>query len=790
MQTILNSIVYVFTGHEGRVRFARMEERWEVFLFAAAAAGAVFLIWQFYRREPDFVPRRKKLLLTALRSLGVMVVLLVLAGPIVEVTRTTAGRSSCIVLLDTSLSMSFKDRRVRRGDIERARSVLGTDAPNPPRFDLVRAALRNPEFAFVDSVAEKGMDLRVFSFDSRLSEADLDEEGKLPEELAPRGGSTRLGSALREIARRTKGVYVAGVVALTDGGQNRGEDPVLAARDAGLRVFSVGVGLPQAKDIQVNHIFAEDVVFADDEVPIYLRVRQTGYTGETAVLVVRKGEVELASEDVKFSAREETFELRFTPRETGRVVLTAGVEPKLDEMTSDNNFKTKPLKVIDDKMRILVVESSPRYEYRYLVNALRRDKRVSLKLCQTSADPELTEPGGDYLDHFPDMREELFKFDLVVLGNVPSDYFSDRELDLLHNFVDKEGGALWVVCGRNEMPDSYAGREVRTEAGASFKFTDLLPFEFEEQPLVDFDDERESPLTDRDAFTMKLSPDGKRHAALRLDPDPETSISLWEDSTELYWFYPALRLKPAAAALLEHSTESGPKGPLPLLAFGRYGRGRVIASLVDETWRMRYLPGPEYHDRLIRQMVQFLAMPHVLGESRRVQLATDRHEYGLGEKVEITARILDTSYNPLAEESVAAAVRTGEMAPKKVILASERSRPGFFKGEFVPDVKGEHKVVVEGYEDEAEAGFSVVFKHVEFEDPGMREELLRRLARESGGRFFRLDEVGEVAEELARRKREISVRREFSLWDKWIWVVLFTALFGAEWFIRKRADLC
>ncbi len=790
MQRFLGRLVHFLTGHEGRVHFTRMEEGWEVFFFAVVAVAAAFLIWQFYKKEPDFVSRRKKLLLTALRSLGVLVVLFVLTGPVVEVEKTTAGRSTCVVLVDTSLSMSFKDRRVRQDDIGRARRILGEERADPSRFELVRAALANPEFAFIDSIAGKGMDFRVFTFGSRLSEADLGEEGGLPEDVSPQGESTRLGAALREVARRTKGVYLAGVVAFTDGGQNRGEDPVLAATDAGLRVFPAGVGLPQAKDIQVNHIFAEDVVFTDDEVPVYVRVRQTGYTGDTAVLVVKEGDSEVAGEEIKFSAREETFELSFTPRRTGKLVLTAGVNPKADEMTYDNNFKKKPLKVIADKMQILVVEAAPRYEYRYLVNALRRDRRVSFKLCQTSADPELSEAGGEYLDHFPDMREDLFKFDLVVLGNMPSDYFSDRELELLHDFVDKEGGALWVICGMNEMPDSYAGREARTEAGASFKFTDLLPFEFEEQPPVDFEDEVQSPLAERDAFVVKLSPDGKRHPALRIHPDPETSASLWEDATEVYWFYRAERLKPAATALLVHPTESGSKGPFPLLAFGRYGRGRVMASLVDETWRMRYLPGPEYHDRLLRQLAQFLALPHVLGESRRVQLATDRHEYGLGEKVEITARILDSSYNPLAEESVSAAVRTGEMAAKKVLLASDRSRPGFFKSEFVPDVKGEHKVVIEGYEDEAEAEFSVVFKHIEFEDPGMREELLERLARESGGKFFRLDEIGEIAAELAARRREIPVKREFSLWDKWIFVVLFTALFGAEWFIRKRADLC
>ena len=45
---------------------------------------------------------------------------------------------------------------------------------------------------------------------------------------------------------------------------------------------------------------------------------------------------------------------------------------------ADNNALTVPISIREEKLHVLVVESSPRWEYRYLRNALSRDPGVNL----------------------------------------------------------------------------------------------------------------------------------------------------------------------------------------------------------------------------------------------------------------------------------------------------------------------------------------------------------------------------------------------------------------------------
>src|SRR5437660_12621117 len=110
--------------------------------------------------------------------------------------------------------------------------------------------------------------------------------------------------------------------------------------------------------------------------------------------------------------------MKFTPTTAGEFDLTAGIEPRDDEAVKDNNSATTRIKIIDGKIKVLLVETAPRWEFRYLQALLLRDRRVDLKCVLLEGDPEVASAGkGPYLPRFPEQREDLFKYDLVVLGD-------------------------------------------------------------------------------------------------------------------------------------------------------------------------------------------------------------------------------------------------------------------------------------------------------------------------------------------------------------------------------------
>jgi len=90
------------------------------------------------------------------------------------------------------------------------------------------------------------------------------------------------------------------------------------------------------------------------------------------------------SREVRIAADEPHQRLdRLKPRSTGNFTLTLEVPKHGDETLTDNNRMTAPISIREEKLRVLVVESYPRWEYRYLRNALSRDPGVDVSCCSS-----------------------------------------------------------------------------------------------------------------------------------------------------------------------------------------------------------------------------------------------------------------------------------------------------------------------------------------------------------------------------------------------------------------------
>src|SRR5690606_38845601 len=75
--------------------------------------------------------------------------------------------------------------------------------------------------------------------------------GPLSGVKAPDDRASQIGAALADSARRARGRRLDAVILASDGGWNRGEDPVEVARSLGAPVIALGVGSPQAKDLEI-----------------------------------------------------------------------------------------------------------------------------------------------------------------------------------------------------------------------------------------------------------------------------------------------------------------------------------------------------------------------------------------------------------------------------------------------------------------------------------------------------------------------------------------------------------
>ncbi len=85
---------------------------------------------------------------------------------------------------------------------------------------------------------------------------------------------------------------------------------------------------------------------------------------------------------------------------------------------------------------------------------------------------------------------------------------------------------------------------------------------------------------------------------------------------------------------------------------------------------------------------------------KRVTLITKGRTFNVGEKIDVTAKVLTANYAPLREEDVTLVARNREtLAEQSVKLPRDRNREGFYEGAIFLK-EGTWELFVDGYRDE------------------------------------------------------------------------------------------
>lgn len=788
------------TGDGGSVegiRLPRCDTPGEIVLFIALLVVGALLIRWGYRRDVGWVPPRRKLALAGCRAGALAIVLFIATGAFLDVVRRFDGTGTVMLLVDRSRSMALVDRR-EGADLQQAGEILGdpAKAATATRHELLAAALADKARDPVRAL-EGRFKVEVFGFGEGAGLAPLSVAdgagGPLGAAAAPDERATQLGAALADSARRARGRRLDAVVVATDGGWNRGEDPVEVAKSLGAPVIALGVGAPQAKDLEIPFLFSEDIVFKNDRFVLDVRVRQRGFTGRTVTLVVKRT-ADSGAEDVMKEEqltlgedREFVHTVELVPDKEGVFTFTAELVPQPEEANTVNNRKSRSnIQVVDKKLRVLSIDDAPRWDFRFLRGIFEADKqRVQPSFILRQGDRNLDTKGVKFLRQMPADAKGMKEIDCIVLGDISPDFFTAEELKRLETWVRVDGGGLIVVAGHRSMPNAWAGTVL----------DQLLPVEPEAQPPQSVADELARTI--KDGARPVVTPEGGRWAALRFAPDPGENELKWRESEPLRWVHPVKRAKSGASILLAHPTKKAGDDPMPILAVHRYGRGQVAWMGSDETWRWRFKPGVAQHRRLWGQLCSSLGMAHLLGNASRVQIETDRGEYAVGDRAQLIARVLDADFNPLREDAVTVQVER-DLAKEPVVLAARRDQPGVFAGEWIPGATGRHRIFLELADPGAAAAgqasderfVSVVEPQLELDDGGMREDLLQQIAKVSDGAFVPLPQADQIAKIIQARQRQgVQKREEITLWNAPGVLCLLVLLLGVEWWFRKRWDM-
>ena len=792
------------------LRLRQAESAWMLVALLLLVAGcAAFLYWREGRLSVG-----KRVFLGACRVLVFAVLVFLLFEPVLDAEITVDLRRNVLVLVDTSQSMSIRDTRKepdQLADAARALGKLPFETPGNPqalsgdseglgstvqdfaaaltdkdktqlmtasRLDLAKGILRHEQLRVFVQIAREHT-VRYFRFGDDLVPLAEEQELSLQtlDRLEASAAATHLGSAVDRAVSRYAGQPIAAVILITDGGVNGGSNPLTVAesmKQRGIPLHTIGIGLPRPDDVRLRGLLIQNVVFARDRVPMRVQIHSNGYEKRTVLLTVHLDGSEVARKPVVLRGGAQFEELRFeVPEQSATRRLEVAVSALPGEATVENNRLEQSIRVVDEKIKVLYVEGSPRWEFRYLRAILKRDPRVEPSFITTEGDRDLARASKEHVSRFPEDKAEAFQYDLVILGDVDVETFTTAQMECIEELVRLRGGAFIMLAGHKHAPAEY----LDTPVGR------LLPVWARRGRWEE---------VDKDVYPV-VAPDGRNSMVMSLETLESRNNAIWANIKPLNRIPPLGSPKPGAKVLASLSDSAQRIEPYPLITWHRYGSGKSMFIATDRLWRLRFKIGDEYHARFWGQAIQFLGLSRLLGENRRIRLETDRPAGRIGEPIRVYADVLDESYQPLQGPAHVVYVERldggGESAPLK--LQPVPNIAGLYQGSYVPAQAGRYRLSA-GAEDPNAANtveFEITAASGEQRDTALQEALLRKMAEASGGRYFSIGDLPSLPEFVRGQTRAETIRKEIELWDVWMVPVLFLALVGIEWAVRRKNDL-
>ncbi len=724
---------------------------WAWALLAITVAGG--LAWPYFRSRNDGEVRIQgwqSVVLWGLQAAMALLLLSLLWQPALLVATLKPQQNVVAVVVDDSKSMAIADESGGKTRAATAKEILN---------------------AGLLEQLKKQFQVRMYKVGRSLERLDKTED------IQAMQTATRLSDALRGVAAESASVPLGAIVLLSDGGDNAGGidlSTLSEVRSRRIPVHTVGLGREKYdRDLEIMSVDVPARALADSRITAQVTLRQTGYTKTKVNLTLRDGTKILGQQTMvmKADGEPQTESILFNAGPAGPKALQIGVAPLENEENRANNQVTRLVNVEATKPRILYIEGEPKWEYKFIRRALEEDKTVSITSMLRTTQNKIYRQGvaepKELENGFPDKAEELFQYQGLIIGGVEIGYFTTAQQELIRQFVDRRGGGLLFLGGRNGLSDGGWGRS---------GLLDLLP--------VSIGDRRDT--FKRDRAKVELATGGQDSLITRLVENPEANIERWKKLPEIENYQETGAAKPGAVVLAEFLV--GGKR-MPLLATQNYGRGRSAVLATAGTWRWQMLQPLEdkTHELFWEQLCRWLVTsspPRVLSSTPK-QVLTDET------KVQIRAEVRDKTYLPVSDAQVQARVLLPDGSSEMVDMRPEPMSAGQYTATWDADKPGAYVAEIVAKRGTEELGTDLFnFRREDgvAENFGSEQnkELLEKLSAQTGGVYYSPSTASKLAKEISYSEAGITVREAKDLWNLPIVFFLILLMRATEWMLRRK----
>jgi hypothetical protein len=571
------------------------------------------------------------------------------------------------------------------------------------------------------------------------------------------------------------------VVLVSDGDWNEGSPPVLAAAALRLKdipVFTVPSGSSsRLPDVELLSLDSPTFGIAGKSVRIPFTIESTLPREYVTTVKLKTSDGEEVTKEIRVAPMGRTNEwVLWKPKGVGNVTLSLDIPRHNDELLADNNKLSAPISIREEKLRVLVVDSIPRWEYRYLRNALSRDPGVEVSCLLYH--PGLSKTGGgnkDYIKQFPKGLEELSKYDVVFLGDVGLEdgQLTSEDCRLLKGLVEHQASGLVFMPG-------WQGRQMSL---ADTELGDLLP--------VILDSAQPGGWGSRTPSHFELTEAGRRSLLTKLADTQDDNIEVWEGLPGFQWYAPAIRAKAGSEVLCVHKDASNEFGRLPLLATRTFGAGKVLFMGTDGAWRWRKGVEDKYHYRFWGQVVRWMAYQRNMAKGETMRMYYSPEQPQVRQTIALNANVMERSGEPLPKGDVTARIVAPTGKIETVRFSSSGDEWGEFSARFTPEEPGTHQVTLACKQTGATLDASFFVQGVPTERIGRaaRPEVLEEISRVSKGQVIAVDRLEQVLKSLAALPDPPASVRRVQLWCHPAVATVMVVLLAVFWVGRKVIGL-
>ena len=722
---------------------------WAITLLVAVA---VLVAYGAYARPVLPLTLGQRVSLTGFRLLALLLILFFLLRPVATDPASTAD-AVVPVLLDRSRSM-------RIADVDGMR-----------RIDQAVALLND---AILPGLGDD-FEVETLAFGDEVGPID-------PAAVEPDASRTDLVGALEAVRARYPDRSLAGIVLLSDGGDTSGREAASVVAGGMLPVYAVGVGaLRPPRDREVASLTAGDATVTGSVVDISASVVSHGF--ELAPI-----EVQLLEDGRLLQVR------RVTPPAGGSPVrIVFPVSPKTDvatvytveipadegEVVAENNRRSVLVRPPGRPRRLLMLEGAPGYEHSFLKRVWLADRGVAL-------DAVVRKGQNDRGEHtfyvqgapdrtaalatgFPADRAALFDYHALVVANVEPAFFRREQLAMIADFVAERGGGLLLLGSVTLTGRGFAGSSVE----------DVVPLELSGRIRTDPADAA------GETYTVMLTDDGAAHPMMQLGSTVSETREQWSEVPRLGGNVPVGPPKPGASVLARILVRPG--GSQPLVAVQRYGSGRSMIFAGEAAWRWKMLLPAEgrTYDTFWGQVARWLAAS--APEPVAVTTAGGR---SVGDRLRLDVHLRNTEYRPILDATPRVRVFTpaGEAMELQPRLADAAT--GRYAAEFAAGAPGVYRVeataaVGERVPVTAEEWILIGGADAELTDPRLHDQVLRRVATASSGRYLEAADLDDLRTLLLAGAPNEAPPVTRELWHG-VWsFLLVVVVLTAEWSLRR-----